>query len=331
MNNTHPARAVLMVRPTTFGFDEQTAESNAFQNKPTMSSEEIREKANDEFQHAVDTLSHHGIEVVAFEDDATPPKPNAVFPNNWFSTWPDGRVYLYPMATKSRRIERSEAALAALKNNFSVSEIIDLTQSEYDGHFLESTGVMIFDHIHKIVYGCVSVRCDTELFTKHAKTLGYTPIIFHAYDENGVAIYHTNVLMGVQTSTAVVCLDAITNKAERDMLVHSLETTGHTIVDISYEQMSSFCGNVLELENQQGKRLLALSQTAYDHFTPEQRDTLSQDKTLLPLAIPTIEAVGGGSVRCMLGEIFLKQTFLPPIIPAATTAQVPATESIAAS
>jgi hypothetical protein len=319
MNTTHPARAVLMVRPTTFGFDKQTAESNAFQNMPTISDAEIRQKAGEEFRRAVDMLSNNGIEVVVFEDNTTPPKPNAVFPNNWFSTWPDGRIYLYPMATESRRIERSEAAIAALKKHFEVSDVIDITASENDGRFLESTGVMIFDHKNKIAYGCVSIRCDAELFTTHARALGYTPAVFHAYDENGIAIYHTNVLMGVQTSTAVVCLDAISDMAERKNFVHSLETTGHTIVDISYAQMEAFCGNVLELENPRGEKFLAMSQTAYDNFTPDQRHILARDKTLLPLAIPTIESIGGGSVRCMLGEIFLTQMFLTPILPAHET------------
>lgn len=321
MDSNRPARAVLMVRPTSFGFDSQTAASNAFQNKPTESREEIVARADAEFQRAVDTLSARGIEVMVFEDDATPAKPNAVFPNNWLSTWPDGRVYLYPMATESRRIERSPAVLDSLKKYFHVSDVIDLTGSEHDGKFLESTGVMIFDHAHKIVYGCVSVRCDAELFRQHAAELGYTSMLFHAYDENGVAIYHTNVLMGVQESTAVVCLDAITDTAERAALVQLLESTGHTVVDITHAQMNSFCGNVLELQNQNGERFLALSQTAYDNFTPEQRAQLSHDKTLLPLAIPTIETIGGGSVRCMLAEIFLQQSYFPPIVSSPTAAK----------
>jgi hypothetical protein len=303
-----------MVQPTSFGFDEQTAESNAFQNKPTIGSDEIRQKALREFRAAADTLSRNGIEVMSFEDEPVPPKPNAVFPNNWLSTWPDGRVFLYPMATESRRIERSQAVISSLKKHFKVDSVTDLSGHEKDSCFLESTGVMIFDHAHKIVYGCASVRCDAGLFETHAATLGYTPVVFHAYDENGIAIYHTNVLMGVQTSTAVICLDAITNAAERKKLVNSLESTGHTIVDITHAQMNAFCGNVLELENPGGQRFLAMSQTAYDNFTPEQRNVLSRDKTLLPLAIPTIEAIGGGSVRCMLAEIFLEQTYFPPII-----------------
>jgi hypothetical protein len=314
MSNNRLARAVLMVRPTSFGFDEQTAKTNAFQNKPTISTLEIRNRANDEFQRVVATLSSHGIEVISFEDDAIPAKPNAVFPNNWMSTWSNGRIFLYPMATESRRIERNSAIIQSLKHYFQVSEVIDLSGSEKDGHFLESTGVMIFDHAHKIVYGCISVRCDETLLNKHAKALGYTPVIFHAYTEDGIAIYHTNILMGVQTSTAVVCLEAVRDLKERERLVRSLEATGHDIIDISYTQMSSFCANILELRNQDNERFLALSRSAYDNFTPSQRERLSKDKTLLPIDIPTIEAIGGGSVRCMLAEIFLKQNYLPPIV-----------------
>lgn len=314
MKNTQSAKAVLMVRPTSFGFDEQTAQSNAFQNKPNIQQAEVLMRANTEFQQATQTLSRHGIEVVVFEDEVIPPKPNAVFPNNWLSTWPDGRIFLYPMATESRRVERSPAIIDSLKIHFKVSDIIDMTSSETDQKYLESTGVIIFDHIHKIAYACASVRCDEQLFRDHVTSLGYTPVLFHAYDEQGVPIYHTNVLMGIQTTTAVICLDAITDPKERQLVRDSLKNTGHEVIDISYAQMNSFCGNTLELHNQNDKRLLAMSQTAYDNFTPEQRRQLEVDKTLVPLAIPTIETIGGGSARCMLAELFLEQVYAPPII-----------------
>lgn len=297
--------AVLMVRPTSFGFDSQTAESNAFQHTLALSKEEILAKADAEFQQAVAKLRAHDINVTVFEDSVMPPKPNAVFPNNWLSMWPDGHIYLYPMATESRRVERSEKALDQLKDTYQITEAVDLSNVENEGIYLESTGVMIFDHVAKIVYGCVSVRCDEELFKHHATELGYTPFLFHAVDENDVPIYHTNVLMGVQTSTAVVCFDAIKDTVERNELEGLLRNTGHEIIAISHAQMNSFCGNVLELQNKNNEKILALSQTAYDTFTEEQRTALSRDKTLLPLAIPIIETIGGGSVRCMLAEIFL--------------------------
>ena len=305
MSTIQSASALLMVRPATFGYDEETAASNTFQHKPSISKDEVRQRASDEFQSAVDTLRAHGVAVSVFEDKETLPKPDAVFPNNWLSMWQNGSTYLYPMATESRRIERSDAALELLREQYRINEVIDLTSSELSGTYLESTGVMVFDHEAKIAYGCLSVRCDEELFEEHALSLGYTPITFTALDSKAVPIYHTNVLMGVQSTTAVLCLEALPHEDERDEVMGHLKRTGHDVIKISREQMNSFCGNVLEVQNKEGDLFLALSQTAYDAFTPEQRERLSRDKTLLPLAIPTIETIGGGSVRCMLAENFL--------------------------
>lgn len=312
MNGKQSTNTVLMVRPTSFGFDEQTAVSNAFQHKPTLAQQEVVRRADAEFRQLVDTLGSHGVTVMVFEDDVVPPKPNAVFPNNWLSTWPDGRVYLYPMATKSRRLERSPRLLTSLAEQFAVKQVIDLTGSEKDEAFLESTGVMIFDHVNKIVYGCLSVRCDEALFRKHAADLGYQPVVVRAYDKEGALIYHTNLLMGVQTSTAVVCLEAIADRDERELIRSTLERTGHEVIAITLDQLSAYCGNVLEVQNAAGERFLALSQGAYDAFTPAQRTVLAKDKALLPVAVPTIENIGGGSVRCMLAELFLQpKTAMP--------------------
>lgn len=297
--------SLLMVRPHTFGFDRETAESNVFQHQSALPVSEIRQKAITEFELAVKQLRDRDMEVIVFDDPDPKDKPDAVFPNNWLSTWPSGKIFLYPMATESRRQERSDNALNLLEQNFDIKEVTDLSSSEARGQFLESTGVMIFDHIAKVVYGCRSIRCDETLFREHAHILGYEPIIFDAFDANGFPIYHTNVLMGVQTATAVVCLDAIRDARQRENLVSNLTSTGHDIIAISHEQMNAFCGNVLELTNRTGQRFLAMSQHAYDAFSPEQRKRLSKDKILLPLSIPTIETIGGGSVRCMLAEIFL--------------------------
>jgi hypothetical protein len=299
------APSLLMVRPTTFGFDKETVSSNAFQHELAISRNTIRERAVAEFDAAVTTLRKYGIHVTIFEDFEAAEKPDAVFPNNWLSMWPDGHIYLYPMAAKSRRKERSNAAVELLKEQFIVNSLTDLSDSEKFGRYLESTGVMIFDHVARVVYGCLSARCDEELFIKHAGELGYSPIVFHAFDTHHVPIYHTNVLMGLQSTTAVVCLEAITDTSECGKLVESLEKTGHEVIAITQAQMQAFCGNVLEIQNDKRELFLALSQTAYDAFTPKQREQLSIDKTLLPLSIPTIETVGGGSVRCMLAEVFL--------------------------
>lgn len=302
------APAVLMVRPRSFGFDEQTARTNAFQNEAVLPQPEVLRRANDEFNRMVDSLRAHDIYVHVYEDADPLPKPNAVFPNNWFSTWPDGKLFLYPMATESRRVERSQIAIDDLANHLRIEEIKDLSAAEAQHKYLESTGVLIFDHIAKVVYGCISERCNEQLFNEHAQLLGYEPVLFHAYDEAGTAIYHTNVMMGVQTSTVVICSESI-NASERPAVLARLKATGRTVVEISFAQMSAFCGNVLELRNNKGELFLAMSQSAFDNFTPEQRSALGEDKTLLPSAIPTIETIGGGSVRCMLGEIFL-----PPLV-----------------
>jgi len=294
-----------MVRPTSFGFNEQTALTNTFQNYTDLSSDEVHARANQEFTDMVAKLRENDVRVTVFEDSDPQPKPDAVFPNNWFSTWGDGHVYFYPMATESRRVERSYAAVQALAQEFNITETTDISLSEKYGIALESTGVMIFDHANKIVYGCISPRCDASLFMSHALELGYKPILFHAYGHDGTAVYHTNVLMGIQSTTAVICAEAIADEAEREFVIGMLKNTGHQVIEISQNQMTAFCGNVLELQNENGELFLAMSQTAYDNFTDEQRAMLSTDKTLLPFSVPTIETIGGGSVRCMLGENFL--------------------------
>lgn len=294
-----------MVQPLSFGFDQQTAETNTFQTKMSLSRDEVLQRANDEFAAMVAGLRARDITVQVYQDAGSQDKPNAVFPNNWLSMWPDGTTYLYPMATESRRRERSSKVLDELAENFKVSKTIDVSESEHHGRYLESTGVMIFDHLQRVVYGCLSERCDEQLLTEHAKLLGYAPVVFHAYDAEGAPIYHTNVMMSLQTDTAVICAESISSDGERQEVIGQIKATGRDVIEITQAQMAAFCGNVLELQNEQGERFLAMSQTAYDHFTSAQRDLLAKDKTLLPFAIPTIETIGGGSVRCMLAEIFL--------------------------
>ena len=309
MNTHKPASSVFMVHPTSFGFDEQTARSNTFQRHLDADASAISAKAQAEFKAAIAKLRRHGITVVDFRDPSPVPKPNAVFPNNWLTTWPDGRVVLYPMATESRRRERTADALKALTKEFQITDTIDLSAAEQTGVYLEGTGVIIFDHIHRVAYASISVRCDEELCAHHLRDLGYRPVIFHAY-ANGMPVYHTNVLMGVQTATAVVCAESITEEAERRRVMESLEGTGHEVVTITEDQMGRFCGNVIELQNADGERFLVMSQTAHDAFIPAQREILGRDKTLLPLEIPTIEAIGGGSARCMIAEVFLPRAVM---------------------
>ena len=294
-----------MVEPTTFGFDEQTAETNAFASKPGKNAGDTTALAMAEYRAVVAALKDFGVNVWSYAHTDGIARPNAVFPNNWLTTWPDGRVFLYPMATPSRRVERSSEMLLSLRERFGMGTLDDISGSESSGEFLESTGVMIFDHENKTVYACESLRCDRRLFAKHAKALGYKPMLFSAEDEAGTAIYHTNIMLGIQSTTAVLCADAIKDMRERQRIVGALESAGHAVVEITDEQMKEYCGNVIELANAAGERCLLLSQSAYDAFTPGQRAVLSADKQLLPVAVPTIQAIGGGSVRCMVAEIFL--------------------------
>jgi hypothetical protein len=305
MKHSHLASQVFMVYPASFGYDDQTAATNMFQHQPTVTRAAVTARAVAEYDAMVVALRAHGIGVVDFHDEPEPPKPNAVFPNNWLTSWPDGRVFLYPMATPSRRSERSPAALHELKRRFELGDVLDLSELEQQERYLEGTGVIVFDHVNRLGYAAVSPRCDATLAAEHIESLGYRPVIFHAADARGTAIYHTNVLMGIQTTTAVICAETIANLPERRRVVDSLEQTGRRVIAITQDQMGHFCGNVIELQNEAGEAFLVLSQTAYDNFTADQRAVLAADKTLLPVAIPTIEAVGGGSARCMIAEIFL--------------------------
>jgi hypothetical protein len=315
MKHSHLAPQVLMVYPASFGYDNQTAVTNSFQYQPTATRAAVTAQAVAEYDAMVMTLRAHGIGVIDIHDVPEPPKPNAVFPNNWLTMWPDGRVFLYPMATPSRRPERSPAALRELQRHFELSAVLDLSELERQQRYLEGTGVIVFDHINRLGYAAVSPRCEATLAAEHIESLGYRPVIFHTADAQGVAIYHTNVLMGIQTTTAVICAETITDLTERHRVIDSLEQTDHRVITISPDQMAHFCGNIIELQNELGESFLILSQTAYDNFTADQRALLAADKTLLPVAIPTIEAVGGGSARCMIAEIFLPAK-LPAGLPA---------------
>lgn len=307
MSVSQSAQSVLMVSPASFGFDEETASTNSFQVRPDISRSETTRHAMAEFDHAVDTLRQAGVDVLVHSGDPTDSRPDAVFPNNWLGTWPDGRVYLYPMAAVNRRAERDHRVLDQLAEQFTIRQTIDLSPSEVDQRYLESTGAIVFDHLRKVAYGCLSERCDQSLFTDHVEQLGYQPVLFEAFDQTGVPIYHTNVMMGVQSSTAVICAEAITDPARRSYVLELLGKN-RQVIEITHEQMGAFCGNILEVTNVYGARVLVMSRSAYDAFSLQQRQVLSSEKTIIPIDIPTIEQAGGGSARCMLAEIFLPKS-----------------------
>ena len=300
------ARTVFLVRPARFGFNAETAASNHFQ-QPLAGLDEagIQQRAFAEFDAMVARLREKGVRVRVFDDTAEPAKPDAVFPNNWLSLHADGRAVLYPMCAPNRRAERRPDILAALAREFRLTETIDLSGYEAEGRFLEGTGSIIFDHPQRVAYACLSPRTDAALFADVATRLGYRPVVFRANDAQGQAIYHTNVMMCLGDGFAVVCLESITDELERAAVVASLRVGGHEIVDITLGQVARFAGNMLALQPAAGPALLALSQSAYDALTQEQRATLGRYCELLPLPIPTIETIGGGSARCMLAEVFL--------------------------
>lgn len=298
---------ILLVKPTGFGFNEQTAVSNTFQSRVGASLETIRNSALNEFENFVHGLRKNQIEVLVFEDGDIPEKPDAVFPNNWISMHEDGTVILYPMQAANRRPERSEKLIENIKRNFEVKRILDLSFYENENRFLEGTGSIVFDHENRKAFACLSPRTDLEIVHRLCSELKYDAIVFNAVDQNDVPIYHTNVMMAIAPRFAVICLESIADKDERQLVTTSLKTTGHEIVDISFSQMNSFAGNMLAVQNKEGKPFLIMSQSAFDSLNTNQMTALKAHCTLLPLDVRTIETVEGGSARCMMAEIFLSK------------------------
>ena len=298
------ADTILMIKPAAFGFNTETALTNAFQKKLTESESKLREKAVSEFENAVQTLRSKKIKVIVFEDTADPIKPDAVFPNNWLSTHEDGTLFLYPMCTPNRRTERRADIVESLQKQFNISKVIDLSDHENENKFLEGTGSIVFDHARRKAYACLSPRTNKELLVKVCRQLNYEPVYFHAQDKNGKEIYHTNVMMCIGESYAVICLESISDTTERQKVETTLRTDGHELVDINFSQMGRFAGNMLALRSADNHPLLALSQSAFESLLPEQKQCLQKHTEPVPLSINTIETIGGGSARCMIAEVF---------------------------
>jgi hypothetical protein len=295
---------LLMIRPVSFGFNEQTAQSNAFQIR-SADQQQVQAKALTEFDGLVQTLRANDVNVTVIDDTAQPHTPDAIFPNNWVSFHADGEVFLYPMQAANRRLERREDIIRKLEDNFNVKHVIDLSRFERENKFLEGTGSMVLDRENKIAYACLSPRTDENVLAAFCKQTGYKAVTFHAADQNGLAIYHTNVLMCVGTNFAVICLDSIADTSEKKEVTNSLKATGKQIVNISFDQMNRFAGNMLEVKNNKGDILIVMSQSAYQSLTSEQKAVLSTFGKLVYADINTIETNGGGSARCMIAEVHL--------------------------
>jgi hypothetical protein len=270
-----------------------------------MNEHQIQVKAVEEFDHFVDTLKAHHIEVLVIADTPYPVKPDAVFPNNWFCTLQDGTVSTFPMQAVSRRIEVRSDLLQTLKDNFVVTNTEDWTTYDAENLFLEGTGSMIIDHENKIIYACLSPRTNKGLLQQFAQAHGYTVVSFHATDEGGVEVYHTNVIMHIGVGYAVICKESIKDEMERKQVEDSLTATGHEIIDISMKQVHHYAGNMLQVRSSDNILYTILSHQAYNSLDERQRQQLNAHTNLLPVDISTIETVGGGSVRCMMAEIFL--------------------------
>ena len=310
------ASTILMIRPASFGFNAQTAENNVFQSSiASLSPKEIQQNALEEFDAFVDILREKNIDVIVLQDEPEPTRPDAIFPNNWFCTLGDGTVTIFPMFAPNRRIEKRDDLLQMLKDKYDVKGMEDWSEYENQDLFLEGTGSMIIDHQNKLIYACLSPRTHTAVLEKFAQAHGYRALTFHAKDENGVDIYHTNVIMHLGEDYAVICLESIPDETEKSALSGLLIATGHEIMPITLQQVHAYAGNMLQVKNRHGEKFTLLSRQAYDSLTKEQIDKLQIHTQLLPIDISTIETVGGGSVRCMVAEIFLEKKELKLKIP----------------
>jgi len=308
MGSKQTTSNILMIEPVAFGFNPETSVNNYFQQTVGGMEQDIQPKAIAEFNGMVDILRSKGLNVMVVKDTPEPHTPDSIFPNNWISFHEGGQAVLYPMFARNRRNERREDVLQYVSAHGSeINNVDDFTFWEDQNLFLEGTGSMILDRTNKIAYAALSERTDKGLFLQLCKVFEMKPVYFSAYQSvlgKRLPVYHTNVMLSVAGRYAVICLDAIDDTDERKAVTASLEGAGKEIVTISEQQMNCFAGNMLQVENRDGKLFLVLSRTAFDSLHQDQIERLSSYNELIVIPIPTIERVGGGSVRCMMAEVF---------------------------
>lgn len=295
---------VLMIRPAGFAFNPDTAGNNRFQ-QALLEPAEAQARALEEFDDYVATLRGAGVEVLVVQDSPAPHTPDSIFPNNCWSSHADGRLVVYPMEGANRRLERRKGVLEVLDRHYRISETIDLSPLEEQGQFLEGTGSMVLDREHRISYACYSGRTHATALRQFAERLSYRLCAFHAVDRGGVPIYHSNVMMSVGRSLAIVCLQAVRDDAERVQLERQLCDTGKDILQLGWTQLEGFAGNMLELHSKTGQPLLVMSRSAWQVLAPAQRRLIERHARPVVVNIDTIERIGGGSARCMLAEVHL--------------------------
>lgn len=292
---------LLMIRPINFGFNGQTAESNAFQKNGAQA--EVQQKALYEFDVFVKVLHANGVEVKVIDDTPELHTPDSIFPNNWISFHENGSVFLYPMLAENRRLERK--VFRSIKEAFEIGQVFDLSYFEQQNQFLEGTGSMVFDRENKLAYACLSPRTNQKVLAEFCRLSGYKAVTFQATDQAGKAIYHTNVLMALGNRFAVICLDSIQDNTEKSTVKEALTQFEKEIVEISFEQMNAFAGNMLQLKNNLGESLLVMSEAAFSALKEAQIKKLKKYCRLIYSPLNTIETNGGGSARCMMAEVFL--------------------------
>lgn len=298
------AKAVLMIRPHRFYPNPETAADNAFQQ--AVSTEKLADltaAAQQEFDEAVDQLRIAGVMVHVVDDTATPEKPDAVFPNNWFSTHHDGRVALYPMYSAARRAERRHDVIDHLRKHYRVTDVVDYSAREEQGEFLEGTGSLVLDHVNKIAYASLSQRTHPDVLKQFCHDFGYEPVMFRSESEGGQPIYHTNVMMCVGSEFALVGLETIADEGDRAGVRDRLKATGKEVIDLTSSQVANFAGNAIELHNEKGK-LLVLSTRGASALTDKQHALIERHAQVVEFSLTTIE-LAGGSARCMIATIHL--------------------------
>lgn len=308
MENHQIASNILMIRPANFAYNAETAANNAFQSiDHSLSAEEVQVRAQQEFDEFVQRLREAGMNVHVAEDSPSPVKPDAVFPNNWVTFHEDGRVATYPMNAPTRRHERREGLIESLGRRFSIRERIHFEEAEAEDRFLEGTGSLILDRPNAIAYACLSPRTDEALLKEYGQRMGYETVAFTAADGEGKAIYHTNVMMALGQDFVVICLDTVKDEQERALLLQKFEATGKEVIEIDLSQMMAFAGNMLQVSSEDGQAYLVMSEQAFKSLRPEQVAAIEQRTRILHSPLYTIEQHGGGSARCMMAEIFLKE------------------------
>ncbi|MDG1047637.1 MAG: arginine deiminase-related protein [Flavobacteriaceae bacterium] len=300
---------ILMIRPAQFRMNEQTAVNNYFQAQAGMTPEAVEKKAQEEFDTYVSVLREKGVQVTVVQDTLDPDTPDALFPNNWVSFHQDATVALYPMFAENRRLERREAVLEILEEDgFIIDQVMDYTAAEDSGIFLEGTGSLILDRVHKKAYCALSSRADEELFIEFCEDFEYTPVIFTAnqtVEGKRLPIYHTNVMMCFAETFAVICSDSIDDKKARKAVLNHLKEDGKEVIAISEVQMHSFAGNMLQVLGSNETPYLVMSTTAYESLQPDQLSKIRKHCEIIHADLSTIETCGGGSARCMMAEVFL--------------------------